>query len=149
MINNLFAIGHHDARFYGYFLDTEGFLWSTKNGSLRKISKSRSKLNNHSVNIPMLISTIMRTPRWNDFLEMVKKTADPKSEKAVPVKRGVFVIALLDENGTPKFSTAPKVHAVENDAITEVKRLAEAFTGKRFAYFKCMGVAVANGVTWA
>ncbi len=143
MINTLFSIENHDARFRGYFLDAEGNLWSNKNGSPRKLSKTRSKLNGYSVHIPALIVAIVRSPRWRDYLEKVQKDA-----KAPPVQSGVFVIALLDENGTPKFSTAPKVHKIENDAINEVKRLAESFPGKRFAYFKCMGVAVANGVTW-
>lgn len=148
LVCTLFKIENHDPKFRGYCLDADGVVWSIKNDKPCIVAKSRSKLNGFTVHIPTLIAEIMKTPRWRDYIELVrgKNTATPGN--TAPLKRGVYIIAVLDENGTPKFSTAPKVHANKIDAIEEVKRLAGSFPGKQFAYFECMGVAVANGVTW-
>ena len=142
---NFFPIESYDPRFKGYYLDVMGVLWSNKSGGYCEISKSRSKLNDHSVNIHRLISNIESTQAWRDFVSRVKA----KVEKTVPVSVTTCVVALLDENGVPKFSSEPKVHASEKTAREEVERLTLAFPGKRFAYFKCEGVAVATGVSWS
>lgn len=144
----LFSIESYDPKFDGYFLDASGNLWSTKSGAQRMISKARSKLNGYSVNTQYLIVNIQKTQAWKDFVQNATAKKMPKEKISIPVTKDTFVIALIDDNGVPKFSSAPKIHDGAFDALDEVKRLSMAFPGKKFAYFKCMGVAVANGLTW-
>lgn len=141
----LFKIENHDPKFRGYCLDADGVVWSIKNAKPCIVAKSRNKLNGFTVHIPTLIAEITMTPRWRDYIERVRGKS---TENSVPLKRGVYIVAVLDENGVPKFSSTPKVHEFESNALKEVERLAAAFPGKKFAYFGCMGVAVTNGVTW-
>jgi hypothetical protein len=143
----LFAIASYDSKFVDYYLDVQGNLWSVKTGKPKMIKTHRFGLNGYTVHIENMIRDIRKTLLWQNYLDQIS-TKVQKGAPSVPVKRNCFVIAVI-EDGVAKFSSSPKVHETDEAATEEVQRLVNANPGKSFAYFKCMGVAVANGVTWS
>lgn len=55
-------------------------------------------------------------------------------DEFVPVTPTPAIVALI-ENGTPKPSTTPKVHATQEAATTEATRLASLYRGQQFGIF--------------
>ena len=63
-----------------------------------------------------------------------------KQEMALDnVRKGVFIVGSIDEQGTISFAPNPMVHADATAARTECKRLAQVRPGKAFTFVKFAG----------
>lgn len=155
--SKLFSLARCDSRFTDYYLDEFADLWSAKNGKPVMILANRSELGGIKVNVKNLIASVKNTTMWQDFLAHdysdydndCNKISVPKSGINGFVKKDVFVVSVIDDNGILKFSSMPVLHFTEESAKTEVERIAKNLPGKRVAYFRCCGVAIANAVNWA
>lgn len=60
----LYDLANYDSKFAGYSLDANSNIWDGK----RMISKGKTSLNGHPVNIHYLVKLVMKTPSWAEFI---------------------------------------------------------------------------------
>lgn len=150
MLLNLFPLSKIDPALEGYYLDAKYDLWSTKrNVTPVKIKNPRNRIKypKYATGFDTLVLSLRKNPEWVDFVT-------GKNVEGVTVKNSkkesfpMHVIALLDGDGVPKFSSKPKVHADGASAQAETERLARENPGQRFAHFYCLGICSSKGITW-
>jgi hypothetical protein len=85
---------------------------------------------------------VAQSDMWADYINSIRIQEVPE------LKPGTFILSLITPDGHVDFADKPKVHETEESAIEEVTRLVKHNPGKKFAYFKCCGIAYTGGVSW-
>jgi hypothetical protein len=176
LINGLyvFPLSKMDVTMYGYFMDKDGNIFSTKSGMLKRMSGSRVPgghyftLNKRTYRQSFLISMA----RNNDHFALETrspKAAAPDVVKSVVIQGGRstmeglpgrsksaasaisargWMLATVGPSDRLVFSTDAVFHLMETTANDEAVRIATLKPGTEVVIMRVIKSVVAGGVTW-
>lgn len=122
---------------HGYFVDRDLNVWSTKKGPTpTQISPNWGPRGKSGA---ILHAKLMDCKAFVRFLN-----APPKVDASE-----LYYVAMLRKDGTPAFSSMPKVHYSEDSARQECERLAHLEPGTSFAYFHRISACACQEITWS
>lgn len=140
----------------GYFVDKDGYIWSTRQGAARKMALQTPGLEKTSytcINAPagrgktstLSIKRFTILHALNSSKEAQHFFADTHVPK---VHAKGYVVGTLSTTGI-SFAISPKIHDTLQSARTETERLAKTFPGNKYAYLEIQGICVAGELTWS
>lgn len=157
-MNKLFDLRNLSSNLAGYWADAEKNIWSTKQGSARRLTKSSPSTSQYAywsfsrngysstMRVDQLDRMLEADSRFRDYRNSLK-TNSPAFAAFSPVAKG-FIIGSVTTAGI-SFSSSPRVHATEAEARKECERLATAHPQKAFMYVEIKGTVKATGFNWS
>jgi len=140
----------------GYTVDEHGYIWSTRQGTARKLtlqsagSKSYTCINKPDGRRFGKAITATYAIKRSDIVDRLAKHNLYKEKPYFPdfqLTANGYVIGSVTPQGL-SFSMHPKIHKSLADVRSETERLAKSNPGLTFVYLEIKANCTAGGVTW-
>jgi hypothetical protein len=140
----------------GYTADEHGYIWSTRQGTERKLSlQSVGSKSYTCINKPAgyrfgKAITATYAIKRSDIIDRLAKhnLSQAKSYFHVELTATGYIVGSVTLSGLT-FAPYAKIHKSLADVRTETERLAKLNPGKTFVYLEIRGNCTAGGVKWS
>lgn len=131
--------------YQGLFFDRQLQLWTKQNGRFRRLANQWSlPAGDYPMSLAELREKGAQSHAFREFLKRVRAALAEYNEKKT--LKGKFVIAIVNDEGLPVFSTSPQVFDSREEADIRLMRYQQINPDARFCLFKCEGELKSAGV---